>query len=408
MFDSHVIETKPTTVSELNKNAKNVLEQNFTSVFVTGEVSNCMRPTSGHYYFSLKDDKAQISCALFKAYQGTLTAALKNGSQVNLRGKLSIYEGRGNYQLLVTALELVGNGSLQQQFEQLKLKLQAEGIFATEIKKVIPARAKNIGVITSATGAAICDILKVLKLRYPIANVILYPTQVQGDAAKTQIVAAVNAAERRQECDVLIISRGGGSIEDLWPFNEEIVARAIANCSIPTITGIGHEVDITIADFVADLRAATPSQAAQFASPDKNDLLKYLAMLASSNSNAMSQAIKIKQLRLGSLAKQLQHPTDKLNNWAQMLDNDSLMLEKSLKHVVYRKKSELANLVAKLEALSPLKTLSRGYVIADCEGKIITTISDINCNDQLNIRLVDGTIAAKVTAINHLKEGSNE
>ena len=391
--------TTPISVSELNKNAKLVVEQCFPSIFVTGEISNCMRPRSGHYYFSLKDSGAQISCAMFKSYQGSLEQPLEDGMQVNIRGKLSIYPERGSYQLIATKLEPAGDGLLKIEFEKLKAKLNAEGLFADENKQAIPKMPKTIGVVTSATGAAIQDIIKVLKHRYSAATIIIYPTLVQGNEAKHQIVKAIETATGRNECDILLIARGGGSYEDLWCFNEEIVARAIAACSIPIITGIGHEVDITIADFVADLRAATPSQAAQFATPDQNELITIVANYSKELEHKIKNLLKRYALELESQAKQLQHPLQKIHNWSQMLDNSEANLHHNWHSLMQKKLATLTTLMAKIEALSPMQTLQRGYSIASSKSKIINSIANIKPGDKFDLKVKDGIIKNIVESI---------
>ncbi|MDH4072932.1 MAG: exodeoxyribonuclease VII large subunit, partial [Gammaproteobacteria bacterium] len=269
------------TVSELNRQARALLEGGIPKIWVEGEMSNLSRPGSGHVYFTLKDESAQLRCAWFRGRQRGPTINLKNGDQVLAFGQVSIYETRGEYQLVVERLQAAGEGELRRRFEVLKQKLLEEGLFDERLKKALPGLPRSIGVVTSPTGAAIRDILTVLGRRFPAVPVFVYPTAVQGEFAAAQIVAAIETAARRGECDVLIVSRGGGSLEDLWPFNEEIVARAIAACPISVVTAIGHEVDFTIADFVADLRAPTPSGAAELVVPDQAEWLRRLEATAS-------------------------------------------------------------------------------------------------------------------------------
>ena len=252
------------TVSQLNAEARYLMEDNFESISLIGEVSNFARPSSGHCYFSLKDNNAQVRCAFFCHSQRGLTFKPESGQQVLVQAKVSVYEARGDYQLIVSQMQLAGEGALQVAFEKLKQKLAAEGLFDEENKLEVPEIPTCVGVITSPTGAAIRDILRVLHRRFPAVPVIIYPSAVQGNQAKEHLVSAIQKANARKECDVLILARGGGSLEDLWPFNEEIVARAIVDCDIPMVTGVGHEVDFTIADFVADQRCATPSAAAEW------------------------------------------------------------------------------------------------------------------------------------------------
>ena len=398
------INAKPITVSEINNQAKSFIEKNFAAVYVTGEISNCMRPRSGHYYFSLKDEKSQLSCALFLGYQGSLNSELKDGMMVNVRGKLSIYPGRGNYQMIITHLEPAGDGKLKLAFEQLKAKLNNEGLFAEELKKQIPSYPKKIGVVSSATGAALRDVLKVLRHRYPIAEIILYPSLVQGDMAKEQICRALAKANQRQECDLIILCRGGGSIEDLWPFNEEVVARAIFKSELAVITGIGHEIDFTIADFVADKRAATPSQAAQFATPELTEIQQQLSEIKKQIIRAMSQKISTCKLTLAAISKQLKHPSEKIATWSQQLDN----LEQQLNHNWYKifnsKVNILKQLMTKIETLSPMQTLKRGYSVSCSNDQVITSVTQVDVDSTLDIMFSDGALRAKVIEISQKRE----
>ncbi len=267
------------TVSRLNKEVRLLLESGLPVLWLEGELSNFAAPASGHWYFSLKDAQAQVRCAMWKQRNSLLRFRPKEGMHVLARARVGLYEPRGEYQLIVEHLEEAGEGALKREFEKLKARLAAEGLFAAERKRPLPPVPRRIGVVTSPTGAAIHDILRVLRARFPAASVLLYPTAVQGAAAVPEIVRAIESASRRGECDVLIVARGGGSLEDLWCFNDERVARAIAGCRVPTISGVGHEVDVTIADFVADLRAPTPSAAALAAVPDKSAWLETLSQL---------------------------------------------------------------------------------------------------------------------------------
>lgn len=392
--------TKPITVSDLNKNAKILLEENFNNIFVTGEISNCSRPSSGHYYFSLKDKNSQISCAMFLSYQSSLKEPIKDGMQVNLRGSLSIYSARGSYQIIVSHLENAGLGKLQLEFERLKLKLQQEGLFDEKNKKAIPKYPKKIGVVTSPTGAAIADILFVLKSRYPMGEVIIYPTLVQGDEAASNIIEAIENANRRAECDVLIIARGGGSIEDLWPFNIEAVARSVASSNIPTISGVGHEVDFTICDFSADLRAATPSQAAQFASADQNELKNSLEALKNQLHRAYLHHLKANKVELDNLKKQLRHPLEKIQNLSQMVDGLQSNLEYAWNNIFQQKRNQIENLKVQLESISPSHTLERGWAIVSKNKQAISSISELKLDSSIKVKLKDGSFTAKITSIN--------
>ena len=265
------------SVSALNRDARRIIESNFGVIWVEGEISNLARPSSGHMYWSLKDDNAQVRCAMFRQANRSLTFAPKNGLQVLARARVSLYETRGEFQLIVDFLEEAGEGLLRRRFEELKRKLAAEGLFETERKQQLPALPRRIGVVTSPSGAAVRDILSVLRRRFPWVQVVIYPTLVQGATAAYEIAQTLELADSRGDCDLLILARGGGSLEDLWSFNEEIVARAIAALDTPLISGVGHEIDFTIADFVADVRAPTPSGAAEIAVPDQAEWLAALA-----------------------------------------------------------------------------------------------------------------------------------
>src|SRR5690554_6054855 len=286
------------TVSELNRQARHLLESSFMQAWVEGELTGLSRPSSGHWYFSLKDQRAQVRCAMFRGFNQRLRQLPKEGDLVRVRGKVSLYEARGDYQLIVEHLEPAGLGALQQAFEALKARLYAEGLFAAERKKPVPETPRHIGVVTSPTGAAIHDILTVLQRRCPNIPMTLYPTAVQGQAATAEIVAAIQRAVHHGQADVLIIGRGGGSLEDLWCFNEEAVARAIAACPIPTVSAVGHEVDVTIADFVADLRAPTPSAAAEKVSPDQSAWLGRLEEIRLRLTQGMTRQLRLRQAHL--------------------------------------------------------------------------------------------------------------
>lgn len=431
------------TVSAFNQEVRELLEENYATIWLIGEISNLAKPSSGHFYFSLKDEKAQVRCALFRNTSRGLGFNLENGQQVIVRASVSLYEPRGDFQLIIQALQLAGEGALQIAFEKLKHKLDAEGLFNAEHKKPIPEWPKQIGVITSASGAAIHDILTVLKRRFPSIPVIIYPTLVQGELAAAQIVSAVKIANTREECDVLIVARGGGSLEDLWPFNEEIVARAIFASKIPIISGIGHEVDITIADFVADYRAATPSAAAEFASPNQLEWLENMAKFSRQFIRCIQQNLQGHQQHLAHLIKRLRHPGWALRDQAQRLDRleNNLLLayhnkiqqwqatlnfqEQKLRHVnplekISRHREQLIFLkntlqtsihnqlekyqlslehrAQALDTLNPLRTLQRGYaIVMDAKtNKIISSTKSLRPGDLLNAKLADGEILCEV------------
>lgn len=391
------------TVSRLNREVRLVLEGSFPTVWVEGEISNFAAPNSGHWYFSLKDATAQVRCAMFRPQNRRLTFTPKDGMQVILKANLSLYEGRGDYQLLVEHLEEAGIGKLRQAFEALKKRLHEAGLFNEAHKKPLPPFPNTIGVITSPTGAAIRDILTVLQRRYPIANVIIYPTLVQGDTAAPNIVAALQTANRREECDVLIVTRGGGSLEDLWSFNDERVAYAIHQSKLPVVSAVGHEIDFTIADFVADLRAPTPSAAAELVTPD----IKKLLLTLQDNQKHCSRLIKTKlqqfQQHLEWASKHLhqQHPKKRLSEQTQRLDLFEMKIIRLHTQLQTSKQNKLNTLAATLDALSPLATLKRGFSITTREKdhKIITTTADVNIGDPVEIQLHQGKLGCLIQRI---------
>ncbi len=418
------------SVTRLNREARILLESGLGLVWVQAEVSNFARPGSGHWYFSLKDHDAQLRCAMFRQRNVLARFTPREGQLVLARGRVSLYEPRGDYQLLVEHLEDAGMGALQRAFEELRARLGAEGLFASERKRALPTAPMRIGVITSPTGAAIRDILHVLAHRFPAAAVLIYPVPVQGAAAAPAIAAALDLAAARAECDVLILARGGGSLEDLWAFNDERVARALARCTLPIVTGIGHETDVTIADFVADLRAPTPTAAAQFAVPDRRVWLQRLALLARRFSAAMLRKLNDVADQVASRQERLQraHPGARLAQHAQRLDELELRLRRALEAHLRTTGSELAaravragtaterlrtawtrsisaaqarvELAARaLQAVSPLATLQRGFaILARAEdGTIVRHSAQLSVGEQLEARLADGVITARVT-----------
>lgn len=436
------------SVSQLNREAKRLLATHFMTVRVEGEVSNFSAPSSGHWYFSLKDAQAQIRCAMFRGQQQRLGFKPGNGDLVVVNAQVSLYEPRGDYQLVVEHMEQAGDGALRQAFERLKNKLLAEGLFDDNRKQDIPLIPRQIGVITSASGAAIHDILTVLRRRFPAVPVLIYPVAVQGEAAKFEISAALQLANQRAEADVIILARGGGSLEDLWAFNEEIVARAIAASRIPVIAGIGHEVDFTIADFVADLRAATPSAAAEHAVPSQIEWLGGFLFMENQLVEKLRRQLIQQQQRLSWLNKslQLQHPGEKLQRNAQRLDELELRLQKSSRQTLWQAtqllalnsqklsqfqptakifqhrqtldfyhqrlqramqlklsslKQQQSGIGQTLHAVSPLATLERGYAIVkqQSSGQIVKSATDIAENDLLETRLAKGRIVSQVKKI---------
>lgn len=308
------------SVSELNKNAKIFLERAFSILWVGGEISNLKRYNSGHWYFSLKDTDAQIRCVMFHHKNQYLEWKLEDGMQVEIRALVTLYEERGDFQLNVETIRRAGLGELFKAFEKLKFKLEKEGLFDSARKKLLPPFPKQIGIITSPSGAALRDVLSTLQKRMPYLSIIIYPVPVQGDSAAIKIVKSIQIAQERNECDALILCRGGGSIEDLWTFNEEILARAIFSCTIPIISGIGHETDFTIADFVSDVRAPTPTAASQLVCPDRQELLRYIAILRDRIQRSMQQNIENRMQSVDILLHRLINPSERINSRLQHLD----------------------------------------------------------------------------------------
>ena len=407
------------SVSDYINLCKNTIEKNIPQCFVQGEISNLSKPSSGHWYFTLKDKNGQVRCAFFRLNQRKIKFSPENGMSVIIRGATTLYPQRGDFQLIIQQMEPAGIGNLQLAFDQLKNKLRLEGLFDSENKKEIPSFPNNIGVISSATGAVIRDIIKVLKLRYPLAQILLYDTIVQGESAHKKIIKALESADRSKNCDVIILARGGGSLEDLWAFNEEDLARSIYACSTPIISSIGHETDTTIADFVSDLRAPTPSAAAVAATPDINNILYNASKLKQYLYDSIKQSIESKKATLALLKLKIIDPSQQLFLNAQKLDEYELRLLKINKSVVNNHKENLKQLASQMEILfencmkmnqnalsnygnslnllSPLNTLSRGYTITqDKEGKIITSIKKIKENELIFSKFHDGKVTSKV------------
>jgi exodeoxyribonuclease VII large subunit len=412
------------TVSQLNRKAKTLLEQGIARLWVEGEISNLSRPASGHIYFSLKDDKAQVSAAWFRQRQRGPAIGFKNGDKVLAFGRVSIYEARGNYQLIVEQMEPAGEGVLKQRFDALKRKLLAEGLFDEARKQALPALPARIGVITSPSGAAIRDIISVLGRRYPAASVVVYPAAVQGDAAPGELISALDTAVERDECDVLIIGRGGGSLEDLWAFNDEALARAIADCPIPIVSAVGHEVDFTIADFVADVRAPTPSGAAEIVVPDQHDWLRRINVLASRLARVGERTVEDRaqqvdwfSARMVSAVRQKllsqRHDVQALRSELVQL-SPAMSVQRSIARLgtlqqrlasgTHEALSELNHRVAllgrALNSVSPLATLDRGYaIVLDSDGKAMTDASTVESGDEIRARLSKGELVANITKV---------
>lgn len=432
------------SVSELNQATRQLLEHSFGLVWVEGEISNLARPRSGHVYFSLKDGAAQIRCALFASKARLLRVALDNGVQIRVRARVSLYAARGDYQLIVEHAEDAGDGALQRAYEQLKARLDAEGLFASERKRALPAPAARIGVVTSATGAAIRDVLSVARRRYPLGSVRIYPVPVQGDAAAASIVRALTAASERADCDVLLLVRGGGSLEDLQAFNDEAVARAIVACQVPVVSGIGHEVDITIADLAADQRAATPSAAAELVCPDLATQATRIPAAMATLRRRLANRLDVAKRQAESLHArvQRQHPRRQLETAAQRLDEADTRLQRithqrvgraherlqSIEHrleratpaqtIVNRRTAtrqltarlsramhqrlgdadhRLGSTMRALHSVSPLQTLERGYAIArNAHGQVVRNAGNVTIGDRIVVDLARGQLDCEI------------
>jgi len=393
---------KVLTVSELNRIAKNILEQSFPLFWVSGEVSNFTRAASGHWYFSLKDAGAQVRCVMFKGRNSYVDFTPREGDKIEARATVTLYEARGDFQLTVEFVQRAGLGALFEAFEKLKRKLSAEGLFDADIKCAIPKHPKQIGVVTSADAAALRDVLTTLKRRMPNIPVIIYPTPVQGKGAAQLIANAINTAHERAECDVLIICRGGGSIEDLWQFNEEIVARAIANCTIPTISGVGHETDFTICDFVADTRAATPTAAAELATPSRADMLNKTNQLKLQLAKNMQFVLNQKSQALDYLARRVISPSQQIAQQKNQVIQLANRLNNSISQQLQRKQQNLLRLNQNLQHLNPQAVLTRGYAFVQNKlGNIVSTSSQLQNGDEVTLTFGSGSAEANITKIKH-------
>lgn len=385
------------TVSELNRLANQVLTQNFPLFWVSGEVSNLTRAASGHWYFSLKDASAQVRCVMFKGRNSYLDWTPKEGDKVEARCNVTLYEARGDFQLTIEFLQRAGLGVLFEAFEKLKAKLQNEGLFANALKKQLPEHPKTIGIVTSPDAAALRDVLTTLKRRMPSIPIVIYPTPVQGKGAATLIAKAIHHASQRAECDVLIICRGGGSIEDLWQFNEEIVARAIVDCKIPTISGVGHETDFTICDFVADVRAATPTAAAELATPAREALLNALNQLKNQLSKNTQYALNQRAQALDYLARRLISPLQHIEQQKSQLAQMARRLNASTNQNLQNKQQHLLRLSQNLHHLNPQAVLTRGYAfVQNTLGEIVVSSQQLKSGDEISLTFGVGTASAIV------------
>ncbi|WP_372867212.1 exodeoxyribonuclease VII large subunit [Pseudomonas sp.] len=429
------------SVSQLNNRARLLLEDVFSGIWVEGEISNLAKPASGHIYFTLKDSQAQVRCALFRQNAAKVRQALRDGLAVKVRGKVSLFEGRGDYQLIIDSVEPAGDGALRLAFEALKDKLSSEGLFATERKIALPAHPKRIGIVSSPTGAVIRDIISVFRRRAPQVALTLIPTAVQGREASGQIIRALQLADR-QGFDALILARGGGSLEDLWCFNEEAVARAVAACATPIVCAVGHETDVSICDFVADVRAPTPSAAAELLAPDASELVQRLHSLQRRLIMRMHNRLERERLRLDGLTRRLRHPGERLRQHAQRLDDLEMRLARAFERQLNNRRERLARLqtrlagqhpertlqllrqrlgslaerlpramreglkqrrlqlqsqVQTLQAVSPLATLGRGYsILLDERGRAVRRAADTHTGQRLKARLGEGELDVRV------------
>ena len=446
MFDcfamsDHLFAPPPLAVSQLNALARQLLEQNLANIWVSGEISNLTRASSGHYYFSLKDQQAQVRCALFKSHAERLNGPLREGDQIELTGKITLYEARGEFQINVTQLRSSGMGSLFEAYERLKQQLTQEGLFDVSRKQELPAHPQTIGIVTSTATAALRDVVTTLKRRMSALNIIVYPTPVQGKNSHFQIAQAIEQAHARQEVDVLLVCRGGGSIEDLWAFNEEAVVRAIAACSIPVVCGVGHETDITLADFAADVRAPTPTAAAEMVSPDAEAWRQYIASLQELMTQSLKRRYQDLSQRIDWYARQIKHPSERIAQQRQQLQQQQQLLrhnmlvllrqhkqhlkwqqtqlqaaqpnlprlQQTLQHqqqwlkqswqqLLQHQHQRLQRQQVLLEALSPQQVLERGFcVVKNRRGKVISSADDLKFGQHIDILFHSSDAAAQVT-----------
>lgn len=389
---------KVLTVSELNRLARSVLEQSFPLFWVSGEISNFTRAASGHWYFSLKDSGAQVRCVMFKGRNSYVDFVPREGDKIEARCTVTLYEARGDFQLTVEFIQRAGLGALFEAFEKLKNKLALEGLFDESIKKPVPKHPKSIGIVTSADAAALRDVITTLKRRMPAIPVIIYPTPVQGKGAAESIAGAINTASQRAECDVLIVCRGGGSIEDLWSFNEEVVARAVAACSIPVISGVGHETDFTICDFVADMRAATPTAAAELVTPSRENLLQSLQQCKLRMSRNMAFSLNQRSQALDYLARRLISPIQQAEQKKLQLSQLATRLRGSMQQQLKNQQQQLLRVSQNLQHLNPQSVLTRGYAfVQDAQGSIISNSSQLKNGDQVKLTLAQGAAEAMIT-----------
>jgi exodeoxyribonuclease VII large subunit len=388
----------PLTVSDLTRKIKQILESGFPAIAVQGEISNFKHHSSGHLYFTLKDEGAQLPCVMWRSRASVLSFIPEDGMKVIAGGRITVYEVRGNYQLDVQSVRPLGAGELQAAFEQLKRKLEAEGLFDRERKRVLPEIPHRIGVVTSPTGAVLQDMKNVFRRRFPGIELILIPVRVQGTGAASEIAAAVNDFSRFGEIDLVIVARGGGSLEDLWPFNEEIVARAIAGCRVPVVSAVGHETDYTIADFVADVRASTPSAAAEMVVPDRRELLENVADSWYRIKQAVVGIVSDQRERIHNLLNSyaFNRPVDILGQHSQHADEVLRALHRVSGHAFALTSARQGSLDQRLRALDPRLALKRGYAIVRKEGSIVSSAGQLHSRDAVDVEFQDGTARSTI------------
>jgi exodeoxyribonuclease VII large subunit len=401
------------SVTEITRYLRQLLESDdvLQDVWIAGEISNLSRPVSGHIYFSMKDENAALRCVIWKSVALRLRAPLQNGLAVEAHGYISLYERDGQYQLYIDALRPAGEGLLYQEFLRLKARLEAEGLFAPERKRNLPALPGLIGIVTSATGAALQDMLNTLRRRYPLAEIVLAPAAVQGSEAPPQLVAALRALNHLPGIDVILIGRGGGSLEDLWAFNDEGVVRAIAASQVPVVAGIGHETDFTLSDFAADARAPTPTGAAVMATPDVADLRMEFQQAAGRLASAFQGRILDQRSLLENLGHRLRRvsPLWSIQNYRQQLDGLALRLDRSLAHDLRLRQAGLRGMEERLRSLNPLAVLQRGFaVVRTPKGEIVRRVAQVQVGQRLIIRVSDGEIESKAEKIQRLDEGDEK
>jgi exodeoxyribonuclease VII large subunit len=431
------------TVSQLNRQIQQLLEASLPWILVEGEISNLAKPGSGHWYFSLKDDKAQIRCAMFKGKNAAVRFKPKDGDMVRLRARVTFYGPRGDCQLSVESMESAGEGALQQAFERLKNNLQAEGLFAPEHKKPLPTKPERVAIITSPVGAAVRDMIIAFRRRFPLTELTILPSLVQGQDAAKNILRQLQRADGSGHFDAIILGRGGGSLEDLWSFNDETLARAIFAAQTPIVSAVGHETDFTIADFVADVRAATPTAAAELLSPDRNQLIRQIEQQEKQLVRRMSRILEQSQQQLDFMTKRIRHPKERIeqqqnqleqlkrrlqqsmqrkileqqtqttnlahrlerNSPARRIDQDRQKLKdidarlaRALSNTLTNKQTAFARIVDKLNLVSPLNTLARGYAIASKDKQVIRSVKEVKNGDAISVRVQDGVISCDVTS----------